>query len=68
MPALQEGSEIHIDCQVVDGQPLTDYVGDVKMTWPVWDRLTTGIWIPDLYTQLPKDWLPASEEPPAGTC
>jgi hypothetical protein len=62
-----EGDTIVVVCQVRDGEPMTDN-HDPKPSqpaeWPVWDRLDDGRYIPDLWTDLPKDT--TATEPPNG--
>lgn len=52
-----EGDTIAVVCQERDGQPIHDPRSDpnrYKKPWPVWDKLSNGLWVPDLYTDLPK--------------
>lgn len=52
--AVPEGTEVKVVCQDGTGEPLTDTIDGEKLTWPVWDRLDDGTWVPDMYTALPK--------------
>lgn len=51
-----DGDVIRVVCQERAGQPVSDVdpaPGQPK-TWPVWNKLDNGRWIPDLWTDLPK--------------
>lgn len=52
-----EGELVDVQCQVRDGQPLSDPTPapGQPSNWPVWNKLSDGLFIPDLYTDLPKD-------------
>ena len=52
-----EGELVDIVCQVRNGQPLSEPAPDLGQpnNWPVWNKLKDGFFIPDLYTDLPKD-------------
>lgn len=52
-----EGELVEVQCQVRDGQPLSDPAPAPGQPndWPVWNKLNDGFFIPDLYTDLPKD-------------
>lgn len=64
-----EGEVVEVLCQRRDGQMIseTDVSPGQPAQWPVWNRLKDGKWIPDLYTDLPKEPGPV---PPEGltTC
>lgn len=63
---LPEGAVIYVECQERNGDSLSDPEGDpsrYSKPWPVWNRLTNGSWISDLYTDLPKK---PGEAPPTG--
>ena len=53
-----EDELVVVKCQVMNGQPMTD-LDDPQPSqppgWPVWDRLEDGRYIPDVWTDLPKD-------------
>jgi len=54
---LDEGRVIAVVCQERNGQPIHDPLGDPNRyiePWPVWDKLSSGLWVSDLYTDLPK--------------
>jgi hypothetical protein len=56
-PFYTEGDVIAVVCQERNGQPIHDPRGDpnrYKKPWPVWDKLSNGLWVSDLYTDLPK--------------
>ncbi|MFK3979935.1 hypothetical protein ACI2K4_06070 [Micromonospora sp. NPDC050397] len=59
--AYEEGRAIQVACQERAGRPITDPNRD--LTSPVWNRLVEGVWIPDLYTDLPTSEGPT---PPLG--
>ena len=65
---LPEGTRILVVCQVGDGEPLTDRVGGRVLTWPVWDKLDDGRWVPDIYTNLSKDYRPTRTATALLTC
>lgn len=52
-----EGELIDIVCQVRDGQPVTDPAPAPGQPdgWPVWNKLSDGFFVPDLYTDLAKE-------------
>lgn len=52
-----EGELVEVLCQVRDGQSLTDPAPAPGQPndWPVWNKMKDGFFIPDLYTDLPKD-------------
>jgi hypothetical protein len=52
-PAYFLGSSVQVVCQDRHGYPVTDR--SQGRTSPVWDKLDTGFWISDLYTDLPKN-------------
>ena len=56
--ALSEGATIRVVCQDGAGERLTDVVDGEQLTWPVWNRLDDGTWVPDLYTNLSKAYAP----------
>lgn len=60
-----EGELVEVLCQVRDGQPLSDPAPAPGQPndWPVWNKMKDGFFIPDLYTDLPKDRGPT---PPNG--
>lgn len=60
-----EGELVDIVCQVRNGQPLSEQTPAPGQpnNWPVWNKLKDGFFIPDLYTDLPKDPGP---KPPYG--
>jgi hypothetical protein len=63
---LSEGTVIQVTCQERHGQSVYDPEGDerrYKHPWPVWDKLSSGLWVADLYTDLPKY---PGENPPDG--
>lgn len=63
---IPEGGILNIVCQDRHGQSIYDPEGDstrYQQPWPVWDKLTDGKWVSDLYTSLPKD---PGDLPPAG--
>jgi hypothetical protein len=47
---------VKVVCQERDGQPHSDQdpAPGQPANWPVWDKLTNGRWLPDLWTDLPK--------------
>ncbi|GAA2275518.1 hypothetical protein GCM10009853_032050 [Glycomyces scopariae] len=65
--ALQEGVLVRVQCQDRTGESITEYAdGDASdrydEPWPVWDLLSTGMWVPDLFVSTPK--VPG-DQPPA---
>jgi hypothetical protein len=50
------GTRIQIACQVGDGEPITHRVDAKILTWPVWDQLDDGRWIPHIYTSTSKTY------------
>jgi len=63
---LPEGTVIAVVCQERHGPIVYDPTGDnrrYRYRWPVWDRLTNGLWVSDLYTDLPKN---PGDTPPDG--
>lgn len=65
---LPEGTRILVVCQVGDGEPLTDRVNGQVLTWPVWDKLDDGRWVPDIYTNLGKNYQPTRTATALLTC
>lgn len=58
-----EGDVVQIVCQVRDGRLVTDQlINDKQESSKVWDRVTDGYYISDLYTDLPK--VTGSKPPP----
>ncbi len=51
---LGEQSQISVVCQVLHGKDITDTYRNVVRRWAVWDKLSSGAYVPDLYTDLPK--------------
>jgi len=51
-----DGTVVGVVCQERQGQAVEDHdpAPGQPASWPVWDRLTTGRWIPDMWTSLPK--------------
>lgn len=66
--AISEGSSVQIICQVGNGEPISDKVDGQVLTWPVWDRLGDGTWVPDIYTSTPKDYRPGPQRTVLRTC
>ncbi|MFE6309326.1 helix-turn-helix domain-containing protein [Nocardiopsis sp. NPDC057823] len=65
---LTDGVDVTIVCQVRDGQVLADLpVPEAQERydgyWPVWNKLSTGVWVSDLYVDTPKE---ATSTPPEG--
>jgi hypothetical protein len=58
-----DGTLVGVVCQKRDGENVQDRdpVPGQPSNWAVWDRLTTGRWIPDMWTDLPK--VPGSAPP-----
>jgi transcriptional regulator with XRE-family HTH domain len=56
-----EGTAVSIVCQSRDRRQVSDPTSGKSS--PVWNRLSDGYWIPDLYTDLPKV---SGEAPPLG--
>ena len=52
-PAYFLGTSVRVVCQDRRGYPVTD--ASQGRTSAVWDKLDSGFWISDLYTDLPKD-------------
>jgi hypothetical protein len=52
-----EGNDVNVVCQKRDGGPMTDRdpAPGQPTTWAVWDKLDNGRWLPDLWTDLPKN-------------
>ena len=65
---IPEGTRILIVCQVGNGEPLTDRVDGTIVTWPVWDKLDDGRWIPDIYTNTSKSYRPTATATTLLTC
>jgi hypothetical protein len=56
-PSYPEGDVIAVVCQERNGQEIYDPEGDpsrYQKPWPVWNKLSNGLWVSDLYTDLPK--------------
>jgi len=51
---LGEQSRISVVCQVLHGKDITDTYRNAVRRWAVWDKLSSGAYVPDLYTDLPK--------------
>lgn len=51
---LGEQSQISVVCQVLHGKDITDTYRNAVRRWAVWDKLSSGAYVPDLYTDLPK--------------
>jgi len=49
-----EGTVIYVICQVHDGRLVTDEVSGQKLSSTVWNKTTDDVWIPDIYSDLPK--------------
>ena len=51
-----DGTMVGIVCQERNGENVQDRdpAPGQPPSWPVWNRLTTGRWIPDMWTDLPK--------------
>ncbi|WP_250028532.1 hypothetical protein [Paractinoplanes maris] len=64
-----DGTVVGVVCQERHGESVTDKdpAPGQPSTWAVWDKLTNGRWIPDLWTTLPKN---PGDTPPNGlpTC
>jgi len=56
---LPETDDITVACQDLRGPVITDVYRGVIRHWPVWDKLGSGAYISDLYTDLPKSTQPA---------
>ncbi|MBW6434831.1 hypothetical protein KZ829_13895 [Actinoplanes hulinensis] len=58
-----DGSLVEVVCQERDGENVRDRdpAPGQPSDWAVWNRLTTGRWIPDMWTDLPK--VPGSAPP-----
>jgi hypothetical protein len=58
-----DGTVVGVVCQDRDGEAVRDRdpVAGQPASWAVWDKLTTGRWIPDMWTSLPKN---PGETPP----
>lgn len=51
---LGEQMQISVVCQVLHGKDITDTYRNAVRRWAVWDKLSSGAYVPDLYTDLPK--------------
>jgi len=51
--ALSEGRDIRVVCLELHGQPVTDEFGGKVITSSVWARLSSGGYVPQVYTTLP---------------
>lgn len=51
--ALSEGRQIRVVCLDLHGQPVTDEFGGTVVTSTVWAKLSSGGYIPHIYTTLP---------------
>lgn len=51
--ALSEGQQIRVVCLDLHGQPVTDEFGGTVVTGTVWAKLSSGGYIPHVYTTLP---------------
>lgn len=51
---LGEQMQISVVCQVLQGKDITDTYRNAVRRWAVWDKLSSGAYVPDLYTDLPK--------------
>ncbi|MCY1137916.1 hypothetical protein OWR29_07895 [Actinoplanes sp. Pm04-4] len=64
-----DGTVVEVVCQERHGEAVTDEdpAPGQPATWAVWDKLTNGRWIPDMWTTLPKK---PGDTPPNGlrTC
>ena len=52
-------ADISVVCQVLAGYLMTDTLQGAIRQGPVWDKLSSGAYVPDLYTDLPKSTKPA---------
>lgn len=55
---LSEGTPVTVVCQDLHGPTITDTYGSAVRDWPVWDKLGSGAYVPDLYVDLPKEAKP----------
>ena len=55
---LGEQMPISVVCQVLHGKDITDTYRNAVRRWTVWDKLSSGAYVPDLYTDLPKGTTP----------
>ena len=51
---LPEADAVTVVCQDLNGPTITDLYAGKSRDWPVWDKLGSGAYIPDLYLDLPK--------------
>jgi predicted DNA-binding transcriptional regulator AlpA len=55
---LPENDGVTVVCQDLHGPVITDVYQGVVLHWPVWDKLGSGAYISDFYTDLPKEQQP----------
>lgn len=53
---LLDGDSVDVVCQQRQGELVyaPNPVHGQPARWPVWNRLSNGLWVPDLWTSLPK--------------
>lgn len=56
---LPERDNVTVACQDLHGPVITDFYDGTIRHWPVWDKLSSGAYVPDLYLDLPKQPQPA---------
>ena len=62
MSSLFDGQQVYVVCVASYGDAVTDNAQGKTRT--VWALLSTGVWVPDLYLNTPKNWAPP-QSPPA---
>ncbi|GAB2928675.1 hypothetical protein GCM10027280_15160 [Micromonospora polyrhachis] len=49
-----EGTVIYVICQAHDGRLVADEVSGRQLSSTIWNRTTDDVWVPDIYSDLPK--------------
>jgi hypothetical protein len=50
---------VNVVCQDLHGPMISGTYSGSVLDWPVWDKLSSGAFVPDLYVSLPKGARPA---------
>lgn len=67
MGSLFDGNKVTVVCLAPNGDAVNDTAQGKTRT--VWALLSTGVWIPDLYLDTPKNWTPPQPPPaPLSSC
>ncbi len=52
---LADGDAVTVVCQELYGPRISDTYSGAVLDWPVWDKLSSGAYVSDLYISLPKE-------------